>query len=78
MDNATDVCYNASKNGPDGLMRWEDTAMWSEEKAWEWHRARPWMRGCCYIGADCVNRIEQWQSLGFEERWEATDRKSVV
>lgn len=51
---------------------------WSKEKAWEWYNARPWMRGCCYIGADCVNRIEQWQELGFEKRWEATEREIAL
>lgn len=43
---------------------------WSKEKIWDWYNARPWMRGCNYMSADCANRIDQWQELGFEDRWE--------
>ena len=41
---------------------------WTKEKAWEWYNSRPWIRGCNYMSADCANRIDQWQKLGFEER----------
>ena len=51
---------------------------WSAEQAWEWYNARPWMRGCNYMSADCANRIDQWQSLGFEERLETTDRELAL
>lgn len=46
---------------------------WSKEKAWSWYNARPWIRGCNYMSADCANRVDQWQSLGFEERFETTE-----
>ena len=49
--------------------------VWSKERAWEWYNARPWIRGCNYMSADCANRIDQWQSLGFEERMETTERE---
>ena len=39
---------------------------WSKEKAWEWYNSRPWMRGCNYMSADCANRVDQWQELGFD------------
>ena len=48
---------------------------WSKERIWNWYNARPWMRGCNYMSADCANRIDQWQSLGFEERFETTERE---
>ena len=48
---------------------------WSEERIWEWYNARPWMRGCNYMSADCVNRVDQWQELGFEERFETTEQE---
>ena len=51
---------------------------WSKEKAWEWYRSRPWMRGCNYMSADCANRVDQWQSLGFEERFETTARELAL
>lgn len=48
---------------------------WSKERAWEWYNSRPWIRGCNFMSSDCANRIDQWQSLGFEERLETTDRE---
>lgn len=46
---------------------------WSEEKIWQWYRARPWIRGCNYMSADCANRIDQWQEYGFEERFQTEE-----
>ena len=51
---------------------------WSEEKAWKWYNSRPWLRGCNYMSADCANRIDQWQSLGFEERLQTTDEELAL
>lgn len=51
---------------------------WSKERAWEWYNARPWIRGCNYMSADCANRIDQWQSYGFEERFESTERELAL
>ncbi len=48
---------------------------WTTEKIWEWYRARPWMRGCNYMSADCANRVDQWQELGFEERFQTTEEE---
>ena len=48
---------------------------WSKEKAWEWYNSRPWFRGCNYMSADCANRVDQWQELGFEERFQTTERE---
>ena len=48
---------------------------WSKEKIWEWYDSRPWMRGCNYMSADCANRIDQWQELGFEERFKTTEEE---
>ena len=48
---------------------------WSKERAWEWHNKQPWLRGCNFMGSDCVNRIDQWQEMGFEERLETADRE---
>ena len=45
-------------------------AKWSKERAWAWYHARPWIRGCNFMGSDCANRIDQWQESGFEERFE--------
>ena len=48
---------------------------WSRERAWEWYRAKPWIRGCNFMGSDCCNRIDQWQEYGFEERMQTADRE---
>lgn len=48
---------------------------WNKEKAWEWYNSRPWLRGCNYMSADCANRVDQWQELGFEERFKTTEEE---
>ena len=48
---------------------------WSKERIWDWYNARPWMRGCNYMSADCANRVDQWQELGFEERFRTTEEE---
>ena len=47
--------------------------VWSKEKAWSWYNSRPWIRGCNFMGSDCANRVDQWQSYGFEERLKTAD-----
>ena len=51
---------------------------WSKEKAWSWYNSRPWMRGCNYMSADCANRVDQWQELGFEERFHTTKEELAL
>lgn len=51
---------------------------WSKEKAWEWYNSRPWFRGCNYMSADCANRVDQWQTLGFEERFQTTEEELAL
>ncbi len=52
--------------------------LWSKERAWEWYNNHTWLRGCNYMSADCVNRIDQWQELGFEERLKTTDEELAL
>lgn len=51
---------------------------WTKEQVWEWYNGRPWLRGCNYMSADCVNRIDQWQALHFEETLATTDRELAL
>lgn len=51
---------------------------WSKEKAWEWYNSRPWIRGCNYMSASCANRVDQWQSLHFDEYLEETENELKV
>ena len=48
---------------------------WSKERIWDWYNSRPWMRGCNYMSADCANRVDQRQALGFEERFKTTEEE---
>ena len=57
---------------PSGARR---TGPWPKEKAWEWYDSQPWIRGCNYMSADCANRVDQWQELGFEERWKTQEEE---
>jgi len=52
--------------------------MWSKERIWNWYNERPWIRGCNFMSSDCANRVDQWQSYGFEERFETTERELAL
>lgn len=53
-------------------------ARWSKEKAWQWYRAYPWIRGCNYMGSDCANRIDQWQEYGCEEKLATAEKEFAL
>ena len=70
------ICYNTYI-----LSRKASTHMierWSTKKINEWYAKQPWLRGCNFMGSDCANRIDQWQSLGFEERLITADRELAL
>ncbi len=48
---------------------------WSKEKAWEWYQQLPWLRGCNYIGSDCANRRDMWQSYHSKEHLQTAERE---
>ena len=54
------------------------TGPWTKEQAWEWYKAQPWMRGCNYMPASAANRVDQWQELGSEERFEEVERELTL
>lgn len=39
---------------------------WTCEKAWKWQGEKPWIVGCNFVPADCINAIEIWQEEGFD------------
>lgn len=51
---------------------------WTKEQAWEWYNAHPWIRGCNFIGSDCANRRDKWQSYGHEERMKTADAEMAL
>ena len=48
---------------------------WTKEQANAWYAKQGWLRGCNFIGSDCANRIDQWQSYGREERMRTAERE---
>lgn len=54
------------------------TAPWTKEKAWDWYNDQPWIRGCNYMPASAANRVDQWQALGSEARFEEMDRELAL
>ncbi len=52
--------------------------MWSEERAWDWYRSVPFPRGTNFIGKDCANRRDMWQSWGREERLREAEREIAL
>lgn len=40
---------------------------WSKERAWDWYKKQPWIRGYNGYPSNCVNRIAMWQEYGHEE-----------
>ena len=73
MQNCSEATMAASTRAPHGR-----TCPWTKEKAWEWYRAQPWIRGCNYMPASCANRVDQWQELGCEERFAEMERELQV
>lgn len=57
----------ASRKGP-----------WPNEKAWAWYKEQPWIRGVNFMPSDCVNRVDQWQEFGFEERFDTMERELAL
>ncbi len=41
-------------------------ARWSEERAWQWHEAQPWLTGCNFIPSTACNQLEMWQAATFD------------
>ena len=54
------------------------TGPWTKEQAWKWYKAQPWIRGCNYMPASGANRVDQWQELGCEERFEEVERELAL
>jgi len=40
---------------------------WTKEEAWKWYDNQPWIVGCNYIPACCINSVEIWQEYNFDK-----------
>lgn len=41
---------------------------WTPQKAWDWHKARPWLVGCNFLPSTAVNDVEMWQKESFDPK----------
>jgi len=48
---------------------------WTEAEVNEWYSRQGWLRGCNFIGSDCANRVDMWQSHGHAERMVTAERE---
>ena len=42
------------------------TERWTEDEAWAWHRAQPWLTGCNFIPSTAINQIEMFSAATFD------------
>lgn len=51
---------------------------WTTEEANEWYNKLGWLRGCNFIGSDCTNRLDMWQSYKCEEKLATAEREIAL
>lgn len=40
--------------------------VWSKQKAIDWYKQEPWIRGCNFIPSTAINQLEMWQADTFD------------
>ena len=51
---------------------------WTCEQANEWYAKQGWLRGCNFIGSDCTNRLDMFQSYKAEEKLATAERELAL
>ena len=51
---------------------------WTMQEANDWYNKLGWLRGCNFIGSDCTNRLDMWQSYKSEEKLKTADRELAL
>lgn len=51
---------------------------WTIEQANEWYLKQGWLRGCNFIGSDCANRLDMFQSYKSEEKLKTAERELAL
>ncbi len=51
---------------------------WTQEEANSWYKKLGWLRGCNFIGSDCANRLDMFQSYKCEEKLATADRELAL
>ena len=48
---------------------------WTNEEVNEWYKKLGWLRGCNFIGSNCANRLDMWQSYKKDEKLAVADKE---
>ncbi len=48
------------------LLQTAEAQRWPAARAWDWHRALPWLVGCNFIPSNAINQLEMWQAETFD------------
>ena len=51
---------------------------WTCEEANAWYEKQGWLRGCNFIGSDCANRLDMFQSYKSEQKLETAERELAL
>lgn len=51
---------------------------WTCEQANAWYEKQGWLRGCNFIGSDCTNRLDMFQSYKAEEKLKTAERELAL
>ena len=51
---------------------------WTEQEANAWYEKLGWLRGCNFMGSDCANRLDTFQSYKSEEKLATADRELAL
>jgi len=51
---------------------------WTCEEANAWYEKQGWLRGCNFIGSDCANRLDMFQSYKSAEKLETAERELAL
>ena len=51
---------------------------WTKEEANAWYENIGWLRGCNFIGSDCTNRLDMFQSYKAEEKLATAERELAL
>lgn len=51
---------------------------WTPEEANNWYKKLGWLRGCNFIGSDCANRLDMWQSYQSERKLDTAERELAL
>lgn len=51
---------------------------WTKEEANLWYEGMGWLRGCNFIGSDCTNRLDMFQSYKAEEKLATAEKELAL